>query len=72
MAVKIYKEQNSKKVRGCNVQAYLDTGWTLSPVNKIQLKPRRKVLSKAKLQVSEVKVVSKTDLLGSKDLTTEE
>lgn len=72
MSVKMYKEQNSKRVRGLNVQSHLDTGWTLEPVQQTKLKPRKRILPKLKLEIGEVEVKSKIDLSGPKDLTTEE
>ena len=71
MAVKMYKDKNSKMVRGMNVQAHLDTGWTFEPVKttKAKLKPKR--MLKATLKVGEVKVINE-DLSGPEDLTTEE
>ena len=72
MSVKMYKEQNSKRVRGLNVQSHLDTGWTLEPVKQTKLKPRNRILPKLKLEIGEVEVKSKIDLSGPKDLTTEE
>ncbi len=67
MAVKLYKDKNSKMVRGLEVQAHLDTGWTVEPV-KQQPRKTKTILPKLKLKVGEVKVVSKTDLSGPKDL----
>ena len=72
MSVKMYKEQNSKRVRGLNVQSHLDTGWTLEPVKQTKLKPRKRILPKLKLEIGEVEVKSKIDLSGPKDLTTAE
>ena len=67
MAVKLYKGKNSKMVRGLNVQAHLDTGWTYEPV-KQQKRKTKTILPKLKLEVGEVKVVSENDLSGPKDL----
>lgn len=67
MAIKLYKDKNSKMVRGLEVQAHLDTGWTYEPVKQQQRKTKT-ILPKIKLEVGEVKVVSKTDLSGPKDL----
>ena len=67
MAVKMYKEQNSIKVRGCNVQAQLDAGWTFEPA----MKSTAKRYPKYKLEVKGVDVI-KTDLAGPEDLTTNE
>jgi hypothetical protein len=67
MAVKMYKEQNSIKVRGCNVQAQLDAGWTFEPA----VKSTQKRLPKYKLEVKAVDVI-KTDLNGPEDLTNKE
>ena len=67
MAVKLYKGKNSKMVRGLNVQAHLDTGWTYEPVKQQQRKTKTN-LPKLKLEVGEVKVVSENDLSGPKDL----
>lgn len=72
MSIRMYKEKNSKRVRGLNVQAHLDTGWTLEPVKQTKLKPRKRILPKLKLEIGEVEVKSKIDLSGPKDLTTEE
>mgnify|MGYP003150501713 FL=1 len=66
MAVKLYKGKNSKMVRGLNVQAHLDTGWTYEPVKQQQRKTKTN-LPKLKLEVGEVKVVSENDLSGPKD-----
>ena len=68
MSVKMYKDENSKRVRGLNVQAHLDTGWTLEPVKQTKLKPRKRILPKLKLEIGEVEVKSKIDLSGPKDL----
>jgi|TARA_B100000424_G_scaffold267246_2_gene259714 hypothetical protein len=67
MAIKMFKDKNSKTVRGLEVQAHLDTGWTLKPV-KQQPRKNKGILPKLKLTVGEVKVVSKTDLSGPEDL----
>ena len=67
MAVKLYKGKKSKMVRGLNVQAHLDTGWTYEPVKQQQRKTKTN-LPKLKLEVGEVKVVSENDLSGPKDL----
>jgi|TARA_B100000085_G_scaffold215441_1_gene199735 hypothetical protein len=67
MAVRLYKGKNSKMVRGLNVQAHLDTGWTVEPV-KQQKRKTKTILPKLKLEVGEVKVVSENDLSGPKDL----
>ncbi len=72
MSVKMYKDENSKRVRGLNVQAHLDTGWTLEPVKQTKLKPRKRILPKLKLEIGEVEVKSKIDLSGPKDLKIEE
>lgn len=71
MAVKLYKDKNSKMVRGLEVQAHLDTGWTVEPV-KQQPRKTKTILPKLKLEVGEVKVVSKTDLSGLEDLNNKE
>jgi hypothetical protein len=71
MAVKLYKDKNSKMVRGLEVQAHLDTGWTVEPV-KQQPRKTKTILPKLKLEVGEVKVVSKTDLSGPEDLNNKE
>jgi hypothetical protein len=66
MAVKMYKNGNSIKVRGCNVQAQLDAGWTFESANKST--PR----SRQRIKVKDVDVI-KSDLLeGPEDLTNEE
>lgn len=65
MAVKMYKEGNSIKVRGCNVQTQLDAGWTFEPAVKSTVKK----LPKYKLEVKKVDVIT-TDLNGPEDLTT--
>ncbi len=72
MSIRMYKEKNSKRVRGLNVQAHLDTGWTLEPVNQINVKPRKKVLPKMKLTIGEVDVKTNIDLSGPKDLNNKE
>jgi hypothetical protein len=72
MAVKMYKAQNSKWVRGLNVQAHLDTGWTVEPVKQQPKKTSKTILPKLKLEVGEVKVVSQTDLSGPEDLNNKE
>ena len=66
MAVRLYKGKNSKMVRGLDVQAHLDTGWTVEPVKQQQRKTKT-ILPKLKLEVGEVKVVSENDLSGPKD-----
>ena len=71
MAVKLYKDKNSKMVRGLEVQAHLDTGWTVEPI-KQQPRKTKTILPKLKLEVGEVKVVSKTDLSGPEDLNNKE
>ena len=71
MAVKLYKDKNSKMVRGLEVQAHLNTGWTVEPV-KQQPRKTKTILPKLKLEVGEVKVVSKTDLSGPEDLNNKE
>ena len=71
MAVKLYKDKNSKMVRGLEVQAHLDTGWTVEPV-KQQPRKTKTILPKLKLEVGEVKVVSKTDLSGPEDINNKE
>ena len=68
----MYKEQNSKKVRGLNVQSHLDSGWTLSPDNKPKLKPRKRILPEMKLEIGEVVVKSTIDLSGPEDLNNKE
>lgn len=72
MSVKMYKEQNSKRVRGINVQAHLDTGWTFEPVTTAKLRPRKKILPKMKLEVGEVEVKTNIDLSGPEDLNNKE
>lgn len=72
MSVKMYKEQNSKRVRGINVKAHLDTGWTFEPVTKAKLRPRKKILPKMKLEVGEVEVITNIDLSGPEDLNNKE
>lgn len=72
MAVKMYKEQNSKMVRGLNVQGHLDTGWTFNPVKQQPKKTNKTILPKLKLEVGEVQVVSQTDLSGLEDLNNKE
>jgi hypothetical protein len=71
MSVRMYKNQNSKKVRGLNVQAHLDSGWTFNPDNQ-KPKPIKKSLPKLKLEVGEVEVKSITDLSGPEDLNNKE
>ena len=41
MAVRLYKGKNSKMVRGLDVQAHLDTGWTVEPVKQQQRKTKK-------------------------------
>lgn len=72
MSVKMYKDKNSKTVRGLNVQAHLDTGWTFEPVTKAKLRPRKKILPELKLEVGEVEVKSTIDLSGPEDLNNKE
>ncbi len=72
MSVRMYKDKNSKRVRGLNVQAHLDTGWTFEPGKQVDLKPRKKVLPKMKLTIGEVEVKSNIDLSGPKDLNNKE
>jgi hypothetical protein len=71
MSVKMYKNQNSKKVRGLNVQAHLDSGWTFNPDNQ-KPKPIKQTSRKLKLEVGEVEVKSITDLSGPEDLNNKE
>lgn len=72
MAVKLYKDKNSKMVRGLNVQAHLDTGWTFNPVQQQPKQTKKTILPKVKLEVGEVQVVSQTDLSGLEDLNNKE
>jgi len=71
MSIKMYKEKNSKRVRGCNVQAHLDTGWTLEPVQQ-KLRPRKRIVPEYKLEIGEVEVKSTNDLSGPEDLNNKE
>ncbi len=69
MAIKLYKGKNSIMVRGMDVQARLNDGWTTEPsttttTTKITLKPRR---TKSPKLVREVE-----DLPGPDDLHLEE
>ena len=65
MATKMYKEQVSKKVRGYQVKAHLEDGWTFEP-SKTKSTPRR---SRNRITVKEVDII-KPDLGGPEDLTT--
>ena len=68
MAIKLYKGKNSIMVRGMDVQARLDEGWTTEPstttTTKITLRPKR---TKSPKLVREVE-----DLPGPDDLNLEE
>lgn len=67
MAIKLYKGKNSIMVRGMDVQARLDGGWTTEPsttTTKITLRPKR---TKSPKLVREVE-----DLPGPDDLHLEE
>ena len=68
MAIKLYKGKNSIMVRGMEVPARLNDGWTTEPSNttttKITLRPRR---AKSPKLVREVE-----DLPGPDDLHLEE
>lgn len=73
MAVKMYKNENSKKVRGLHVQAHLDTGWTFDPVKQTKPRPKKTIIPKFKLEVGEVEVkTNNNDLSGPEDLNNEE
>ena len=67
MAVKMYKGKNSIMVRGMDVKARLDEGWTYEPSNetKTTLRPRRTKRTKPVEEVEQ-------DLSGPTDLNTEE
>lgn len=69
MAIKMYKEENSIMVRGMDVQARLNEGWTLEPstTTKATLRPKRTRRTKQVQEVAETQ-----DLSGPTDLTTEE
>jgi len=68
MAIKLYKGKNSIMVRGMDVQARLNGGWTTEPstttTTKITLRPKR---TKSPKLVREVE-----DLPGPDDLNLEE
>ncbi len=68
MAIKLYKGKNSIMVRGMDVQARLDEGWTTEPstttTTKTTLRPRR---TKSPKLIREVE-----DLPGPDDLNLEE
>lgn len=67
MAVKMYKEQNSKWVKGFEAKTHLDDGWTFEPSKpKATLKPRRRKTLKVE------DVVLKTESLGPEDSINEE
>tara|TARA_E500000178_G_scaffold302827_1_gene312615 strand:- start:1183 stop:1401 length:219 start_codon:yes stop_codon:yes gene_type:complete len=67
MAVKMYKAQNSKWVKGFEARAHLDDGWTFEPSKpKATLKPRRRKT----LKVEDVEI--KTESLGPEDSINEE
>jgi len=70
MAVKMYKDKNSIMVRGLEVPARLDAGWTLTPVTpKATLKVKRSPrTSKSTLKVQ----ATTTDLYSPEDYTTNE
>jgi len=67
MAIKLYKGKNSIMVRGMDVQARLDEGWTTEPstttTTKTTLRPRR---TKSPKLIREVE-----DLPGPDDLNLE-
>jgi len=66
MATLMYKGKNSMMVRGKDVQARLDAGWTFeSAKTKITLRPKR-----TKTPKWEPEVEQKQDLTGPEDLTT--
>ena len=69
MAVKMYKDKNSIMVRGMNVQARLNEGWTFEPskTTKATLRPRKTKKSKQVEEVAETQ-----DLSGPTDLNIEE
>tara|TARA_R110002020_G_scaffold274751_4_gene489950 strand:+ start:284 stop:505 length:222 start_codon:yes stop_codon:yes gene_type:complete len=68
MPIKLYKGQNSIMVRGMDVQARLNDGWTTEPstttTTKITLRPRRAKKPKLEREVE--------DLPGPDDLNIEE
>ena len=67
MAVKMYKAQNSKWVKGFEARAHLDDGWTFEPSKpKATLRPRRRKT------LSVENVVIKTESLGPEDSINEE
>ena len=67
MAVKMYKAQNSKWVKGFEARAHLDDGWTFEPSKpKATLKPRKRKTLKVE------DVVSTTESLGPEDSINEE
>ena len=67
MAVKMYKAQNSKWVKGFEAKAHLDDGWTFEPSKpKATLKPRKRKTLKVE------DVVSTTESLGPEDSINEE
>ena len=67
MAVKMYKAQNSKWVKGFEAKAHLDDGWTFEPSKpNATLKPRKRKTLKVE------DVVSTTESLGPEDSINEE
>tara|TARA_E500000178_G_scaffold106810_1_gene106566 strand:- start:218 stop:436 length:219 start_codon:yes stop_codon:yes gene_type:complete len=67
MSVKMYKGKNSIMVRGMDVPARLDGGWTFEPsttTTKVTLKPKRTKSPKLSREVQ--------DPPGPADLNTEE
>lgn len=66
MSVKMYKKKDSKKVKGINVQAHLDTGWTFEPVAS---RPR---YNKNRIKVKEAVIIKPKDLSGPEDLNEEQ
>jgi hypothetical protein len=66
MATLMYKGKNSMMVRGKDVQARLDAGWTFEPAKtKITLRPKRTKRTNWQSEVEQ-----QQDLTGPEDLTT--
>lgn len=67
MAVKMYKDKNSIMVRGLEVPARLDAGWTLTPVAPTAT---LKVKGSPRTSKSTLKVQTTTDLDSPEDQPT--
>ena len=68
MAVKMYKDEKFRMVRGMDAKAHLDDGWTFEPSKKTTLRPRR---TRKTLKVEDVEI-KKNDPIEVKDQIIEE